>query len=62
MHTTAGSTVGDIKGELRDKQAVPPDRYILVFAGDHLEDDKETLLFHRIRDGSTIHLLLRDRR
>ena len=51
-------TVDGVKGQIRDREGVPPGEQRLVFAGRQLEGGR-ALADYRVRKGSTLHLALR---
>jgi hypothetical protein len=53
------TTIWDIKCMIQNKEGIPPDQGVLVFAGNRLDDAGRTLQEYGIYQESTLHLILR---
>jgi ubiquitin len=58
VEVEAGDTIESVKAKIEDEMDVRQDRQRLLHAGKQLEDDR-TLSDYNIREGSTLHLVLR---
>lgn len=51
-------TIKDVKGKIENMEGFPPNQQRLIFAGNELEDCY-TFFYYNIKNGATLHLLLR---